>query len=46
MSQKPREYGDIGVFFWGATSPIAREYARDLKVGASGNGNTSLVVTA
>jgi len=46
MSQKPREHGDIGVFFWGATSPIAREYARDLKVGASGNGNTSLVVTA
>jgi len=40
-SQKPREYGDIGVFFWGATSPIAREYARDPKVGASGNGNTS-----
>jgi len=46
LSQKPRVYGDIGVFFWSATSPIARKYARVPEVAASGNGNTSLVATA
>lgn len=44
--QTPREYGDIGVFFWGSASPIAREYARPPKVGANGQGNASLVATA
>lgn len=44
--QRSKEYGDIGVFFWGSGSPIALEYARVPTVGASGDGNSSSVATA
>lgn len=45
--QRPKEFGDIGVFIWGVTSQIAHDYdARGHLTAAGENRNMSTVETA
>ena len=44
--QKPKEFGDIGIFFWGYTSKMAHLYAKDGQVTLVGDSGTNDTSTA
>lgn len=46
IRQKPKQFGDIGVFFWGYTSEMAHDYADVMPKGVIADGNEGGNLTA